>query len=196
MEIRKLTSDMAAEYLSYFDHVAFSDHEEWAACYCLESHLSQEENDALQEKTSRREKARELIDKGIMQGYLVYDGDAIVGWCNVGDKASYAPLMENSDYETLVPCKGIIKAIYCFEIAPGSRGKGITHLLMERIIRDAMEEGYSYVESYPFTDRNFEYQYHGPIPLYERYGFQVIAEKPWFYIMQKKLVSSDDANTL
>lgn len=60
--------------------------------------------------------------------------------------------------------------------------------MMERIIHDAIEEGYSYVESYPFTDRAFEYQYHGPVALYERHGFEVIAEKPWFYIMQKKLV--------
>lgn len=115
---------MAAEYLSYFDNVAFTDHEEWAECYCLESHLSQMENDALQGKASRRERARELIGQGIMQGYLVYEGETIVGWCNVGDKSSYAPLVENSDYETLNPCKGKIKAIYCFEIAPGSRGRG------------------------------------------------------------------------
>ncbi|MCI9221229.1 MAG: hypothetical protein HFH94_16165 [Lachnospiraceae bacterium] len=31
------------------------------------------------------------------------------------------------------------------------------------------------------------YQYHGPIPLYEKHGFRMIAEKEWFCIMQKKL---------
>ncbi len=67
------------------------------------------------------------------------------------------------------------------------RGKGIAHLLLDRIVQDAKEQSYSYVEGYPFADRKFEYQYHGPIPLYEKHGFRMVAQKEWFCIMQKKL---------
>ena len=161
IKIEKLTPDRVEDYIYYFDHVAFTDHEEWANCYCLESHLSQEENEAMwTEKDHRREKARELIMKGIMQGYLVYDGDDVIGWCNAGDKTGYEPLMSNSIFETKK---------------------------VGRIIRDAEEEGYSYVEGYPFRDRKFEHQYHGPIPLYEKHGFQMFAERDWVCIMQKSL---------
>lgn len=188
IKIEKLTPDRVEDYIYYFDHVAFTDHEEWANCYCLESHLSQEENEAMwTEKDHRREKARELIMKGIMQGYLVYDGDDVIGWCNAGDKTGYEPLMSNSIFETKKVGRGEIKAVYCFEIAPASRGKGITHLLLDRIVHDAEEEGYSYVEGYPFRDRKFEHQYHGPIPLYEKHGFQMFAERDWVCIMQKSL---------
>ena len=41
--IKKLTPEMAEDFLYYFDNDAFSDHEEWAACYCLQSHLRREE---------------------------------------------------------------------------------------------------------------------------------------------------------
>lgn len=187
IKIKKLVPDMADDFLHYFDDVAFKDHEEWSACYCLESHLLEDENEAMEEKSLRRNKARELICNGIMQGYLVYDGDEIVGWCNVGDKTDYAPIMANSEYETFKTNKGKIKAVYCLEIAPESRGKGIAHLLIDKIARDAKEEGYSYIEGYPFSDKNLEYQYHGPIHLYEKHGFKMIAEKSWFCIMQKEL---------
>ncbi len=188
IEIKKLTPDMAEEYLQYFGHVAFTDHEEWVNCYCLESHLSQEENEkTFADKAVRRQKARELVQNGIMQGYLVYDGGAVVGWCNAADKTSYEPIMAEEEFQTLPPKKGEIKVIYCFELAPDYRGKGITHLLLDRIIRDAKEEGYSYIEAYPFLDTDFAWQYHGPIPLYEKHGFEQIAEKSWFRIMQKKL---------
>lgn len=43
------------------------------------------------------------------------------------------------------------------------------------------------MEGYPFTDRKLEYQYHGPIPLYEKHGFQMVSERNGFCIMQKKL---------
>ena len=188
IQIRKLTPALTEDYLYYFDHVAFQDHEEWAHCYCLESHLSRKENeDSWGDKERRSKKARELIAQGVMQGYLVYDDEAVVGWCNAGDKTTYRPIMKNSEYETVKVGEGEIKCVYCYEIAPGYRGKGIAHLLLDRILQDAKEEGFSYVEGYPFTDRSFEYQYHGPIPLYEKHGFQMIAERDEFCIMQKKL---------
>lgn len=85
--------------------------------------------------------------------------------------------MTNADYHTPASCGETIKSVYCFEIAPGYRGKGIAHLLLTRIIDDARKEGCSCVEGYPFSDRTLEYQFHGPIRLYEAHGFRMIAEK-------------------
>ena len=47
IQVRKLTKEMADAYLNFFDQDAFSDHVEWSACYCLESHLDREENERL-----------------------------------------------------------------------------------------------------------------------------------------------------
>lgn len=189
IEIKKLTPDMADEYLRYFEEVAFTDHDEWANCYCLESHLPREENEAtFQDREFRRNTARKMVEDGLMQGYLVYSGGAAIGWCNAGDKVDYEPIMAEGEFETMKnPHRGQIKVVYCFELAPGYRGKGISHQLLEQIIQDAKEEGYSWLEAFPFADRDFEYQYHGPVPLYEKHGFVQIAEKSWFRIMQRKL---------
>lgn len=189
MEIRlkKLTPDMPEEYLFYFDKVAFTDHEEWAECYCLESHLSREENEALDKKNARRKKAEELVKNGVMQGYLLYDGEKIIGWCNAGDKMDYEPVMAYEGFRTVELTRGLVKILYCMEIAPAYRGKGISHRIVDKVCEDAKAEGYQYVESYPFSDKNFEYQYHGPIYLYERHGFQVVDKRDWFLIMRKEL---------
>jgi len=60
-------------------------------------------------------------------------------------------------------------------------------MLMEQIEEDARQEGYTYVEGYPFSDTNIEFQFHGPIHLYEKHGYKKVAERAWFIIMQKKL---------
>ena len=62
IEIKKLTPDMADEYLRYFEEVAFTDHDEWANCYCLESHLPREENEAtIQDREFRQERWSRMV---------------------------------------------------------------------------------------------------------------------------------------
>ena len=94
----------------------------------------------------RREIAKELIKKGVMQGYLAYDGDRVVGWCSCDDKTRYKKLRENREFMTDDVDKGKIKAIYCYDIAPSRRGEGIAHQMLEQICVDAKNEGFSFVE--------------------------------------------------
>ena len=98
--VKKLSSDMADDFLDYFDNTAFTDHPDWSACYCLESHLDKETEEKLSEKPDRREKAKELILNGVMHGYLAYDKEKVVGWCNADDKINYTPILENKEYLT------------------------------------------------------------------------------------------------
>lgn len=188
ISIKKLTPEISDDFLHFFDHVAFSDHEEWNGCYCLESHLSREENDKLWgKKNKRRKKAKSLIQEGIMTGYLIYDGSDVVGWCNAGDKADYYPICENKDFSTVGAEKGKIKIIYCIDIAANYRGRGLANYIVRQVLADAKKEGYLYVEAYPFTDKNFAYQYRGPVRLYEKHGFEIYRQLERFYIMRKVL---------
>jgi len=187
ISIKKLTPQMHNEYLYYFDNIAFSDHEEWSYCYCLESHLSKEDNEEYKEKAERREKANEFIQKGIMNGYLIYDNENIVGWCSAGDKMDYAPICGNEEFLTEPIERGKVKVLYCIDIAPGYRGKGIADILIEKVCEDAKLEGYSFVEGYPFADVYRPYQFRGPAHLYDKHGFELFLKKSWFYIMRKKL---------
>ena len=181
----KLTPQMTDEFIHYFENDAFPENDSRSSCYCLESHLPNENEFTTVEE--RREKAKELILKGIMTGYLIYDDEHIIGWCNAGDKTDYLPIVQNSEFQTDDYEKGRIKVLYCIDIAPDYQGKGIANLTMEKVLSDAKEEGYSYVEGYPFVDRNFIWQYRGPVRLFEKFGFEMIEKKSWFYIMRKRL---------
>lgn len=184
---KKLTPQLCEEYISYFDNVAFSDHEEWAGCYCLESHLADEGR--ITRREERRKKAEELIQAGILQGYLIYEGTQIVGWCNCNDKMNYAPIATNTEYETDINEPGKVKVLYCMDIAPAYRGQGIAHQALEVVCEDARSEGYLYIEVYPFLDEQLPYPYKGPIRLYAAHEFTMYQKKPelGFGIMRKKL---------
>ncbi len=183
---KKLTPDLANDYLYYFDNVAFTDHEEFSMCYCLESHVSKEDDDRLITKESRRQKAYDLIIAGTMQGFLLYDNNAVIGWCNFGDKKSYCSVMDK-EHETLDVNRNKIMVLYCMEIAPAYRGKGIAHEIVNEVCTYAKEAGYDYVEAYPFLDESFAYQFHGPRKLFDKHGFECISSQTWFCIMRKKL---------
>lgn len=191
LTIKKLTPELAQDFMRFFDHDAFADHDEWAGCYCLESHISREENERLQPFSdvldTRRRMAEELVAQGVMTGYLIYDGDTVVGWCNAGDKLSYAPVCDYEPFITDPHEPGKIKLIYCFDIAPAYRGQGIARRLIEHILAEAKEEGYFYAEAHPSNDHDFPYQYHGPLKLYEDFGFETVKELAWCYLVRKKL---------
>ena len=184
LHIEPLTAELAEDFLRFFDHDAFSDHEEWAGCYCLEGHLSPAEDAACKERAERREKARSLILAGTMHGYLLYDGETVVGWCNAGDKKNFRPICEDPAYRT----EGDrIKVLYCMDIAPAYRGKGLATRALERVLADAEKEGCAFVEGYPLTDPDDPYPYKGPIRLYEKFGFEIYRKTGAFYIMRKAL---------
>ncbi len=146
-------------------------------------------------KKALRESAARMVANGKIQGYLVYDDAAAIGWCNANDRLSYyrvgefdlsnVPQDEICDY-----CrkKGEIKSVVCFEIAPEYRGKGIAALLLRRVCQDAESEGYTYVEAYPMTGESaLGLAFTGPKRLYEKAGFQIAAQKGNMLVMRKKL---------
>lgn len=189
MIIRPLSPELCEDWLWFFDKIAFQDHEDWAFCYCLEGHLDRETNEKWATPEERREKAVELIRTGGMKGYLAYIGDNVIGWCNVNDRENYRYLTEmfrESGYQTEGEDKKV-KAIYCFLIAPQYRGKGVAQRLLDRVCEDAVREGYTCVEGYPFADEKFEFQYHGTAKMYERCGFAEAADLKFLKIMRKRL---------
>lgn len=188
LTIKKLTPELVEDFLRFFDRDAFADHGECAGCYCLESHISQEANQQTWgDFEKRRKMAADFVLQGVMTGYLVYDGPTIIGWCNAGDKLGYEPVCAYEPFVTDGHEKGKIKLIYCFDIAAAYRGKGVARTLIEHILAEAKREGYLYVEAFPSNDPDFPYQYHGPLKLYEKLGFETVRELEWCYIVRKTL---------
>ena len=66
--------------------------------------------------------------------------------------------------------------------------KGIATLLLEAVCRDALAEGFAYVEAYPAGDEGLQgLAFTGPKRLYEKAGFVFTARKGSTLVMKKKI---------
>lgn len=181
IEVKRLTVELLEDWLDYFDNVAFSDDDEWPGCYCMHFHwnegLDRRNNwdktlEQVYRKTGQadnRRRAIRLIKNETMQGYLAYHAGKVVGWCNANDKRKYKTVLNSFFDNTENAYK--IKSIVCFCIAPEMRKKGIATKLVEKVCADAAEEGYEYVEVYPYSHGQNN-DFHGSLSMYEKAGFE------------------------
>ena len=190
--IRPLTSELNADYLDFFDHRAFTDDNPNGPCYCTSPN---QEEDQIQKMVSEfkssgvketlRRYAAEMLDRNMIHGYLAYDGDLSVGWCNAADMESYAGFVPAFARE--IACGKTI-SIVCFEIAPGYRGTGIASAFIDRVCNDAKTNGYAAVEGYAnLPDRWNDFDYQGPYRLYQKAGFTEAARENGLAVMRKVL---------
>ncbi len=207
-EIKKLTPDLSKDYFDFFDNRAFSDDSPFYPCYCNAFNLSKERmktelyqkteeygNDFEAWKRALRESAERMVAAGEIQGYLAYDNGVSVGWCNANERLNYYrtgefDLHTPPEDEEYTHCsgRGEVKAIVCFEIAPEYRGKGIALMLLKRVLEDAKADGFKYVEAYPVKNGGYMGKaFTGPMHLYEKAGFEIIAQEAETFVMKKQL---------
>jgi GNAT superfamily N-acetyltransferase len=171
MEIRALTPELAGDFFAFFDHRAFADNPYWKGCYCTFFHrperITEEER---KQRPTRREQARTLIQDGVLKGYLAYgDEGSVLGWCNANRKTEFARLGTTS------PAEAGVVSVVCFVVDPAHRRRGIARALLERVIQDATDLGFRWVEAYPSSRAKSESgHYHGPVTLYLALGFKKI----------------------
>jgi len=183
--IAPLTPSLLPDYLHFFDHVAFADHPEWSQCYCLHFHFQSAWDD--EPPRPNRDRAIELINSGVIRGYLAYADDQVAGWCSANAKSAYCGLARRAELrDTELDAK--IKSVVCFLTAPRLRGRGIAARLLERVCADAKEEGYAIVEGYPLTGETDIYgNHHGPLGLYRKMGFEEYKRLEHDYIVRRYL---------
>jgi|LSQX01.2.fsa_nt_gb GNAT superfamily N-acetyltransferase len=176
IEIRKLTIQLLEDWLYFFDKVAFCGNDKWAGCYCMCFHWNEELANkrkwgcSPEDGSFNRECAAEFIKRGKMKGYLAYDGGKVIGWCNANDKSAYDNVNITLPADETEEGKRVM-SIACFCIAPDYRGKGVASKLLEAVCLDAAEEGYDFIETYPFEkDENMSYL--GPVSMYKKQGFE------------------------
>ncbi|WOO35603.1 GNAT family N-acetyltransferase [Anaerocolumna sp. AGMB13020] len=193
IEIRKLTPDLAEEYVNFFDVTPHDDNVEEHKCYCVcwcnDDYISKD----LSTAEKRRELAFQYVKGNNLQGYLAYSDGKVVGWCNANTKSdclkcaswqrfmSYVPL-EESDTDIKV------KSVFCFMIASEKKRQGIATLLLERVCQDAEQDGFHFVEAYPYKESSYQSSdFGGYFELYNKLGFQVVLETEQGLVMRKKL---------
>lgn len=179
LTIKPLTPDLTQDYLDFFDNRAFSDNNPNGPCYCnapimdtasirqMESEFGNDVKGVL-----RRYAAKQLTEEKIF-GYLAFDDNVSIGWCNAGNMDAYLinDFQFIPDFARQNAC-GKTMSVVCFAIAPEYCGKGVASSLLERVIADAKAMGYAAVEGYAYVQKERGgYDFKGPIHLYEKAGF-------------------------
>ena len=190
IEIRKLTPDLAEDYARFFDATPHND--TWGhKCYCVswrsdDSYLGDDHWYPMPEE--RRAKAIQFIQEGKLQGYLAYHGEKIVGWCNATSDCRLGVKQMNSwGWQTEEYLEGVkVKSIFCFVIPPDVQRKGVATQLVERVCRDATDDGFGFVEAYT-DDKFIDDGYRGPLAMYEKCGFEKCAEREGKIVVRKAL---------
>ena len=192
ISIKRLSSELTADYLDFFDKRAFTDDNPNGPCYCTSPNQNEEEIQQMVSefktygvKETVRKYAVAMLDQNRIQGYLAYDGDISVGWCNAADMESYLGFVP--EFARKNTCGKTISVV-CFEIAPEYRGMGIASALINRVCEDAKSEGYVAVEGYAkHSDKRNDFDYQGPVRLYQKAGFTEVARENGQVIMRKVL---------
>ncbi|MFC2129177.1 GNAT family N-acetyltransferase [Bacteroidota bacterium] len=178
--IKPLSAKLVNDYLTFFDNMVFSENPDWSKCYCYSYHFtgtSEQWN-----KESNRSAVVELIKEDKMRGYLAFDDDKVVGWCNVNDKKNYQALPVKHD------SRSNIASIVCFIVSPLYRRKGIAQQILKQVCTDYTLKGYESIEAYPkIGSHSCENNYHGHVSLYEKFDFQIEKELDKQYLVRKIL---------
>lgn len=184
ISIKSLSPELLDDYLYFFDNIIFTEHPDWAKCYCYSFHFTG--TDEQWNKEDNRKAVIKLINEGKMKGYLAYSGDKPVGWCNTNDRLNYQRLLK--EFYFIDNSNEKVCSIVCYLISPGFRRKGIARKILVQIERDYTAQDYDYLEAYPGKgELSPEEHYKGPLNLYEEFGFNVVKEYEDFYIVRKKL---------
>jgi len=194
--IRELIPELANDYVRFFDmtpHDQHSDNENVGeySCYCVCWCSDDYEGKDFSTPEKRRQAAFKYVKDNNIQGYLAYSGDAVVGWCNANTKSDCLNCASWRRFMGYVPLDepGIrVKSIFCFVISPEMKRKGVATRLMERVCKDATQEGFDFVEAYPRKDSSYQSSnFGGYSEMYKKNGFYVSAEANQSLIMRKKL---------
>jgi len=193
IKIRELTADLTPAYLDFFDNRVFSDDNPMGPCYCNAAVMSSEELVKMVSefggdcKGTLRRYAVQQLAEGKIFGYLAFDGDNPVGWCNAGDMKRY-PVNRHQAIPGFArdnACDNTMSVI-CFAIAPEYRKKDVATALLERVISDAVSQGFKAVEGYVNKKHAGKFWDHtGPARLYEKFGFAE-AEKHGDKVVMRK----------
>jgi GNAT superfamily N-acetyltransferase len=177
--IKPLTPELKTDYFDFFENRAFTDDSPYR-CYCQAYQMSKEQHQAAYDNIdvaeigrASRNIAEQQIDSGVLHGYLAYVDGISIGWCNANDRANY-PAEPQFDVPFYAPAE--------------NREKGVATALVQRVVDDAKADGYLAVVGFPVArDKRYEWDFLGPIRLYEKAGFVEVARREDKIVMRKTL---------
>jgi GNAT superfamily N-acetyltransferase len=184
IEIRSLTQELREDYLQFFDNMIYDENPDWSICYCYDYHFLGDIATCTRE--SNRSAIIDMINEGKQTGYLVFDDDKAVGWCNANNRQHFKRLLR--DYDLVDRPEDKVCSVVCFLIHPDYRRQGIAQKILEKIIEDCAHTDYEYIEVYPKkAEISCTGNFKGPLKLYERFDFKIHKAYDSYFVMRKSL---------
>lgn len=183
IEIKALTKYLTADYLHLFDNMIHKENPDWSKCYCNHFHFLGDVDSCTRENS--REMIINRINENELQGYLVYNKERAIGWCNVNNKLNYQRLLRDYGPNDITDDK--VCSVVCFLIHPDYRRNGISQKILEKVISDYSNKEYDYIESYPRIGDTSVSNFNGHVELYNKNNFKIYKEYDSYYVMRKKI---------
>ena len=182
LSIQPLTPALAQPFCDYLTNLDFAATPHWASCFCRFYHTDcpREEWMARSLAVNRAEALRE-IEAGHMRGYLAFDGDACVGWCNANDITAFLRLREEA--ETFCQGKRVACTI-CFVIHPDYRGAGLARKFVAQAVSDYRAAGYDAMLALPIKAEGAgQRRYRGTLNMFQEAGYRELEANGGLHVM-------------
>ncbi|MFZ5967338.1 MAG: GNAT family N-acetyltransferase [Bacillota bacterium] len=183
--IKPLSSELATTFTEYLEALDFGHATHWATCFCRFYHTNCS-YEQWQNRTGaeNRAEAIEQIKAGNMKGYLAFDGDKCIGWCNANNVSQYIRLQEDIKHiinDQKVGC------VICFVIHQEYRKQGVARLLLKQAVEDFRSQCFDAVLAIPVEIKDEpEKLYRGTMNMYRELGFKEIEKRDNVSIMWLK----------
>lgn len=173
--VKPLSPELSGKFTDYLENLDFNHSPHWASCFCRFYHT----NCSFEEWQGRsglenKLEAIDEIEKGNMKGYLAFDEDKCIGWCNANDAGKYVRLKE---YLKDIISDKKVGLVICFVIHQAYRNQGVARLILRKIIEDFTNQSYDAVLALPVENNNEpEKLYRGTLNMYKEFGFKEIGK--------------------
>jgi GNAT superfamily N-acetyltransferase len=184
--VKPLGPELGETFIEYLENLDFHHAPHWATCYCRFYHTNCS-FEQWQSRTGVENKldAIEQIGKGKMKGYLAFDNNKCIGWCNANAADQYIRLEE--DLKHLIKDKKV-GCVICFVIHPEYRRQGVARLLLKHAVEDFRAHGYDAILALPIIVKDeHEKLYRGTFNMYKEFGFEEIEKHDNVSVMWLKL---------
>ena len=132
-----------------------------------------------------RRMREQLFDIEQFDGYLMYDDNKPIGWCQVGPRDRLIKLCR----EYRLPYDSDAWAVTCFLIIPAYREIGLGEFMLVEILKDLEKRGVKYVQGFPRRGKNISCEdlWTGPESFFLKADFILERDDPVFPIYGKRL---------
>lgn len=146
--------------------------------WCLCGYWWMESVEGWDKRTEEEGRAQreELFARGIEDGYILYENDIPVGWCQACQRDQLIHLMKKFNFAP----DPDTWCISCFMIIPAARGKGLAHRFLTEVLQDMKARGVKVVQAYPRSESGLPANdvWTGPEALYIKAGFSRVRDLP------------------